>query len=222
VRFPANLRRLSPLAGGLLAVGLVVLYPLVIRPLTEQPNAARAPSATPQAPAPTGGFEGPATPTVPPVATAGHYVPALPTRLPVPPQPVPFPHVTMVSRGIPCLFCHASATRSPAAGIPSVYQCMGCHAVIGRDSPLIAQVRGYWERQQAIPWVRLYRLPRFVRFSHRPHLAVGLNCEGCHGDVGQMEVTVPVSFYKQMGWCLECHEHQPNPLPLTECQICHY
>ena len=106
--------------------------------------------------------------------------------------------------------------------MPSVYLCLGCHNVIARDSPLIAQVRAYWERQQSIPWVRLYRLPGFVQFSHRPHLAAGLNCEGCHGDVGRMEVTVTVSYYKQMGWCLECHEHQPNPLPLTECQICHF
>lgn len=149
-------------------------------------------------------------------------VPFVPTRPPVPPQPVPFPHVAMVSRGVPCLFCHSGATRSPTAGIPSVYLCMGCHLVIGRDSPLIRQVRTYWEAQQPIPWVRIYRLPGFVRFSHRPHLAAGLNCEACHGDVGQMEVTVPYPAYKQMGWCLECHEHQPNPLPLTECQICHY
>jgi len=149
-------------------------------------------------------------------------VPFVPTRPPVPPQPVPFPHVAMVSRGVPCLFCHSGATTSPAAGIPSVYQCMGCHLVIARDSPLIRQVQAYWEAQQPIPWVRIYRLPGFVQFSHRPHLAAGLNCEACHGDVGQMEVTVPYPAYKQMGWCLECHEHQPNPLPLTECQICHY
>lgn len=161
-------------------------------------------------------------PQTPPQPGLAPTVPLVPTRAPEPPQPVPFPHVAMVSRGVQCLYCHADAIRSPAAGLPSVYLCMSCHSVIGPDSPAIQQVRAYWERQQAIPWVRLYRLPGFVQFSHRPHLAAGLNCEGCHGDVGAMEVTVTVPYYKQMGWCLACHEQQSNPLPLTECQICHY
>ncbi|HOG46344.1 MAG TPA: cytochrome c3 family protein [Anaerolineae bacterium] len=178
-----------------------------------------------------GAYRGVPTPSAgPPPAIAGvspnpgfpPTVPFVPTRPPVPPQPVPFPHVSMVSRGVTCLFCHSGATKSPVAGIPSVYLCMGCHLVIGTDSPPIQRVQAYWEAQQPIPWVRIYRLPGFVQFSHRPHLAAGLNCEGCHGDVGRMEVTVPYPAYKQMGWCLECHEHQANPLPLTECQICHY
>lgn len=155
-------------------------------------------------------------------ATFGPFVPPLPTRAPVPPQPIPFPHVAMVSRGVNCLFCHPNAAKSPAAGMPSVQSCIGCHSIIATDAPAIRQLTGFWNRQQSIPWVRLYRLPGFVRFSHRPHLAAGLNCERCHGDVGSSEVTVTVPYYKQMGWCLDCHQHQPDPLPLTECQVCHY
>ena len=198
-----------------LALGGVLLVVLLAGSDLLQDNRAGVPTPSP-GPPPT--IEGVSpNPGFPPT------VPFVPTRPPVPPQPVPFPHVSMVSRGIPCLFCHPDARTSPAAGIPSVYKCVGCHLVIGRDSPLIQQVLAYWEAQQSIPWVRIYRLPEFVQFSHRPHIAIGINCEECHGDVGQMSVTVPYESYRQMGWCLECHEHYTsNPLPLTECQICHF
>ncbi len=210
------------------AVGILVLVlAAALSPLLPGLHTGAQPTIT--APAgvgsyfsPTQTFPGPITPTAAAGQSYGPLDALMPTRLPVPPQLIPFPHVAMVSRGIQCLFCHPDAIRSPSAGIPSVYLCMGCHDVIGRDSPAIQQVRAFWEKQQSIPWVRLYRLPRFVQFSHRPHMAAGLNCEDCHGDVGNMEVTVTVPYYKQMGWCLNCHERQPDPLPLTECQICHY
>ncbi len=135
-------------------------------------------------------------------------------------QPIAFPHVTMVQAGIPCLFCHADAMRSPVAGIPSVDKCMGCHKTIGTTTPIIQQVTGYYARNEAIPWMRVNRLPRFVYFTHRVHIAQGLNCERCHGDVGHMTVDVPVANMN-MGWCLGCHEQQSNAQQLQDCVVCH-
>lgn len=138
-----------------------------------------------------------------------------------PEQPIPFNHQVMVQAGISCLFCHTDARRSPAAGMPSVQKCMGCHDVIATDSPAIQQLTGYWERQEPIPWVRVNRLPRFVYFSHQAHVvAGGLNCESCHGDVGKMAAARPV-VKMNMGWCLSCHEKQPNADQLVDCVICH-
>jgi c(7)-type cytochrome triheme protein len=137
-----------------------------------------------------------------------------------PEQPIAFNHQVMVQIGIQCLFCHAEARRSPAAGIPSVARCMGCHTVIAADTPVIKQVAGYWERQEPIPWVRVNRLPRFVFFSHQVHIAAGRNCEDCHGDVGHMTVDQPV-LTMNMGWCLTCHEQQPNAAQLKDCVVCH-
>lgn len=135
-------------------------------------------------------------------------------------QPIAFNHEVMVQSGMECLFCHQDATRSPAAGMPSVEKCYGCHKVISPNLPVIQQVNGYWERQEPIPWVRVNRLPRFVYFTHRVHVAAGLNCERCHGDVGHMTVARQVVYFN-MGWCLDCHEQQPNAKQLMDCVVCH-
>lgn len=137
-----------------------------------------------------------------------------------PQQPIPFNHQLMVSAGIQCLYCHNGATRSPAAGIPSVQKCMGCHTVIAADRPDIQKLAGYWERQEPIPWTRIYRLPRFVYFNHSVHVAAGLNCERCHGDVGNMVETHAV-VDMNMGWCLGCHNQQSRAAQLRDCAVCH-
>jgi len=135
--------------------------------------------------------------------------------------PIEFNHQIMVQVGITCLFCHTDATRSPAAGMPSVEKCMGCHNVIATGDPVIQQVAGYWQRGEPIPWPRVNQLPRFVYFSHRVHVvAGGLNCERCHGDVGQMAEAEAVATM-DMGWCLACHDQQPNKAQLRECVVCH-
>lgn len=138
-----------------------------------------------------------------------------------PAQPVAFSHQSMVPKGIPCLYCHADALRSAAAGIPSVQSCMGCHAQIATDKPGVQALTAYWNRQEPIPWVRVNRLPRFVYFSHQVHVvAGGLNCERCHGDVGNMTVVRPV-VKMNMGWCLRCHTQQSNADQIRDCIVCH-
>ena len=144
------------------------------------------------------------------------------SRVPAaPPQPVFFSHEAMVQAGITCDYCHTEARRSPAAGMPSVQKCMSCHQVIIPQSPPIRQVAEYWARQEPIPWARVNQLPRFVYFSPQMHVtAGGISCETCHGDVGHMTVDVPV-VKMDMGWCLSCHEKQPNAKQLMECDVCH-
>ena len=43
-----------------------------------------------------------------------------------------------------------------------------------------------------IQWNRVYTLPDFVRFTHKPHIAAGVQCQECHGDVKTMDRIVPV------------------------------
>ncbi len=136
-------------------------------------------------------------------------------------QPIKFDHEAMVQQGVQCLYCHPDALHSQAAGMPSVQRCMGCHKVIATESPEIKELAGYWERQQPVLWERVYDLPRFTYFSHRMHVTVGgLNCEACHGDVGHMEVAQE-AVKMNMGWCLDCHEAQPNAHQLRDCVVCH-
>ena len=142
-----------------------------------------------------------------------------------PQQPIAFSHQVMVQSGVTCLYCHSGATRSAAAGIPSVGLCMGCHKVIAADSPeaqiQLQKLTDYWQRQAPVPWVRVMQLPRFVYFSHEAHVVgAGLNCERCHGDVGHMTETHAV-VNMTMGWCLACHKQQTNAPQLMDCITCH-
>ena len=137
-----------------------------------------------------------------------------------PQQPIPFNHEAMVQKGMACLFCHVDATRSPAAGMPSMERCMGCHGTIYADHPAIQALASYWERGEPVPWTRVNQLPRFVYFSHRVHVNAGFNCEQCHGDVGHMQEARPV-VRMNMGWCLSCHEQQPEAAQLRDCVVCH-
>lgn len=137
-----------------------------------------------------------------------------------PEQPIAFNHQIMVGAGIPCLYCHTGVQKGPAAIIPSVQQCMGCHRVIATEHPEVQKLAGYWERQEPIPWARVYQVPRFVFFDHSVHVAAALNCEQCHGDVGNMVETYAV-VDMNMGWCLNCHNQQPHAVKLKDCLVCH-
>lgn len=139
-----------------------------------------------------------------------------------PAQPIEFPHSRMVRVGVTCTYCHSAATKSPAAGMPTVERCMGCHTIIKPDAPEIKKLAVYWKEQAPIPWVRIYNLPRFVFFSHEVHVSgAKLACEKCHGDVGNMDYPTRKVVDMNMGWCLDCHSQQPNAPQLRDCVVCH-
>jgi len=53
-------------------------------------------------------------------------------------------------------------------------------------------------------WNRVYDLPDFVYFNHSIHVAKGIGCTTCHGEIGRMPLTWKASSLK-MEWCLDCH-----------------
>lgn len=141
-------------------------------------------------------------------------------------EPFKFNHEKHLAAGIECLFCHPGALNGPVAGIPSVRKCIGCH-----ESVEVASDRGranvevllrYWEEGRPLRWEKVYDLPDFVKFEHRPHIAAGVNCESCHGNVREMEVLYP-AYRINMGFCLHCHRQQPaeKQALLTGCVTCH-
>lgn len=99
---------------------------------------------------------------------------------------------------------------------------MGCHEHVNTESPEIQKLTGYWERGEAIPWERIHDQPDYVHFTHQPHIAAGVSCGSCHGDVASM--TIPEQQVDMtMGWCLDCHAEQENKKDaLWDCAICHY
>ena len=135
-------------------------------------------------------------------------------------QPIRFDHSKHIVNGIQCQFCHAGVTKGPVAGIPSVEFCMGCHANIATDSPEIKKLAGYYERHEPVPWVRIYELPDYVYFNHYPHIAAGVSCGSCHGDVANMTVAQRAATIS-MNFCLDCHTEQKNSDVLKDCTVCH-
>lgn len=140
-------------------------------------------------------------------------------------QPIAFPHDTHAGEfQIDCQYCHFSAERSVAAGIPSVASCMGCHTIVqGRNEPEeVQKLRDFWQRGEAIPWVRIYKVADHVRFPHMRHVdadAGNLDCQECHGIVEEMAVIEDVEQPLKMGWCVECHRENDASV---DCTVCHY
>lgn len=136
-------------------------------------------------------------------------------------QPIAFSHQIHVSQnGMQCQFCHHGVAESPSAAIPSVELCMGCHANIATEKSEIQKLAGYWERQEPIPWKRVNEQPSYVYFAHHSHIAAGVTCGACHGNVARMDAAEPV-VEMNMGFCLDCHAEQENKDALYDCAICH-
>lgn len=131
-----------------------------------------------------------------------------------PEQPIPYSHKLHAGDlGIDCRYCHANIERSQEAMIPPTQACIGCHAVVKKDSPKLAALRASWKGGTPVEWVRVHRVADYVYFDHSVHLAAGVGCVSCHGRIDQMDVVrqeQPLS----MGWCLECHrDPKPNLRP---------
>ncbi len=137
-------------------------------------------------------------------------------------QPIAFPHDRHTQEfQIDCQFCHFSAERSGSAGIPPVSTCMGCHTFVsGSQNPEeVELLRGYAERQEAIPWNRIYRVSSHVQFPHMRHVSAGVDCASCHGNVEEIGVIQEVAQPLTMGWCLSCHMEMGAS---RDCTVCHY
>lgn len=134
-----------------------------------------------------------------------------------PEQPVAFSHATHAGNlGMDCRYCHSTVEKSAYAAIPPTQTCMNCHGIVKADSPFIAPVKAAWESGSPLAWNRVHLLPDHAFFNHSVHVAAGVGCVSCHGQVDQMEKVTqdqPLS----MGWCLSCHRN-PEPFlrPVSE------
>ncbi len=153
---------------------------------------------------------------------------------PGPVQPIQFSHKHHAGLyEIDCYYCHTGTDESPAAGVPSVELCMGCHKQFPASYDELEGIRtlkDHWERREPIEWVQIHRLPEHVQFQHRAHIRAGVECAECHGKVEEMDKVYLVedtiwwpwalpAQKLEMGWCIQCHRENEVT---QDCYACHY
>ena len=120
-------------------------------------------------------------------------------------QPVQFSHKHHVGDdGIDCRYCHTAVETSYTAGVPPTQTCMNCHSQIWSDSPYLEPVRESYRTGKPIEWQRVHDLPEYAYFNHSIHIAKGVGCSTCHGQIDNMPAVYQVNTL-QMEWCLSCH-----------------
>jgi len=163
------------------------------------------------------------------VATTGHAQnagsPAPPAAKPsasasavAPVQPIAFNHMLHVQTvKMGCNDCHEPRSDGSTVAMPQPAKCMVCHSSVATDKPDIQRLAAAAKNEDPIPWVRVYRVPSFVTFSHKTHTAAGSKCEECHGPVAE-RTTIALEKDTSMGSCIACHQAKQAP---TSCDTCH-
>ncbi len=133
-------------------------------------------------------------------------------------QPIAFSHrLHVTDKEIDCFYCHPYGERSMNAGLPSADKCLGCHDHIIPEHEEILKLKGFKERGENVPWVRVYYNPDHVYFPHFMHLKEkNIACQDCHGEVERVDTLHQVTFY--MGFCIDCHNRREASV---ECTACH-
>ena len=135
-------------------------------------------------------------------------------------QPIQFSHKAHVEKGLTCDACHQSVEKASSAGMPSTETCMMCHQGAITDNPEAEKVRQFADKNQEIPWQRIYRVAGHVYFSHRRHVVLGkIECAQCHGSVAESAAPVTVAAFPiSMDRCVACHVRNRAA---EDCNACH-
>jgi NAD-dependent SIR2 family protein deacetylase len=124
-----------------------------------------------------------------------------------PVQPIYFSHKHHVKDdGIDCRYCHSSVENSATAGIPPTETCMSCHSQIWNNAVVTEPIRQSWATGKSIEWTKVHDLPDYVYFNHSIHIAKGVGCSTCHGQINEMPWVYKVNTL-YMNWCISCHRN---------------
>ncbi len=143
--------------------------------------------------------------------------PNAPAPAKAPEQPIPYSHKKHLAMGLKCKMCHTNPDPGEAMGFPQVATCMGCHRSVKTDSPHIRKLAKHAAEKTGPAWVRVYRIPTYVFFSHRAHTEAGAKCETCHGPVATRDVLWKETDIS-MGGCMDCHRRNKASV---DCAYCH-
>jgi hypothetical protein len=124
-----------------------------------------------------------------------------------PVQPIYFSHKHHVKDdGIDCRYCHTSVETSGFAGLPPTETCMSCHSQIWNQASVTEPIRQSWASGKSIEWTKVHDLPDYVYFNHSIHIAKGVGCSTCHGQINEMPWVYKVNTL-YMNWCINCHRN---------------
>ena|SRR5437867_2023515 len=141
------------------------------------------------------------------------------TEARAPAQPIAYSHKLHAGDlKLACSQCHTIPGDGYLATLPATAVCMACHETIKKDSPEIAKLAAAHAAGKPVAWAPVYRIPDWVAFGHRKHLAAeGVTCENCHGPVKEREVMRREKDLS-MGSCMECHRAKAASV---DCVLCH-
>jgi hypothetical protein len=126
-------------------------------------------------------------------------------------QPVPFSHKHHVAElGIDCRYCHTAYEKSASAGFPPSRTCMNCHQQMWVGADMLQPVRDF-AKGKPIAWAKVHNVPHYAYFNHSIHVAKGVGCVSCHGQVDDMNL-IYQSKTLLMEWCLDCHRNPEKHL----------
>jgi glucose dehydrogenase len=153
--------------------------------------------------------------TIPPGPGSEPQPVAAPAAAPL--QPVPFSHKRHASAGMKCDQCHQLAEAGKQMQIPGMAECMNCHQTVAEESPAIQKLAQLQGDDQQLSWIRVYRLPDLVFFSHQKHLDAKVDCAVCHGAVGDRDVLQQEKDISMVS-CVNCHKLRKASV---SCDLCH-
>ncbi|HWA11052.1 MAG TPA: hypothetical protein VG838_16540 [Opitutaceae bacterium] len=135
-----------------------------------------------------------------------------------PAQPVPFSHRHHAGElRLDCRFCHPTVETAAEAGMPSTQTCLTCHSQLFRGEPMLQPVMASAADNVPLAWSRVNTLPDHVHFDHSIHVAKGIACASCHGDVADMPLMRKARALT-MRECLACHR-DPGPHQVAAAEV---
>ena len=136
-------------------------------------------------------------------------------------QPIQFNHKKhLEDAGLKCFDCHIRVLAHEKASIPNIGICKGCHEQPMTESIEEKKLVDYIQKNQAIPWIQVHRVPDHAYFSHRRHVSIGKIARlACHGNVAAMTLPFTKPYLPiKMAVCIDCHaKNHVN----TDCATCH-
>lgn len=153
-----------------------------------------------------------------------------------------FTHRKHIEIGVACELCHASAVTServedrniadhstcglchrlelPEAVAAAMYpksSCRDCHGDYGGSPDQVGPPPTWAPSPEAPPPPPTTLPPARLRFSHKQHVALGLECLDCHAGVDTADLATR-EHLPPMGLCLTCHDGLEAP---DDCTVCH-